>query len=158
MEMTQEMIIEIQNEVFGDKEWPYLKERLCMLYKKAMELVAISEEVSVLTEIKELEKLQRRDTVKVLRFYGNITPEDIIGDYSKTAFLLAKKRKEKGCTSLLAEYMRKVFLDIVSSPDFSKVITFPKYKKIISESILDYNYASGGSETMSLRLGTGVFI
>ena len=49
MEMTPEMIIEIRNEVFGDKEWPFLKERLYALYKKAMELAPSSEKEVILS-------------------------------------------------------------------------------------------------------------
>ena len=156
MEMTPEMIIEIRNEVFGDKEWPFLKERLYALYKKAMELAPSSEKEVILSEIKELEMMQRRDTVKVLCFYDDITLDDIIGDYSKTAFLLAKKHKEKAYTSLLAKYMKKAFIDMIESNDYNKVISSSRNKKIISESLLDFNYASGYSEMMSLRLSAEI--
>lgn len=156
MEMTNEIIIEIRNEVFGKKEWQFLEKRLRMLYEKALKMVPPNEERTVIAEIKELEIVQRRDTVKVLKFYNDITSGDIIGDYSKTAYLLAKKRKEKGSTSLLADYMKKVFFDMISSSDFSEVTNSSRFSRIISESLLDYNYASGRSDVISFRLKTVV--
>ena len=154
MKMTPEMIAKIQNEVFGNKEWPFLSERLRMLYEKALELVSPEEEDAVLAEIKELERSQRRDIVRILNLYENITPENMISDYSKSAYLLAKKHLDSGCSSLLAQYMHKVFFDMIRSPDFNKITESPRYRKIISESLLDYNYAAGKSEIMSFRLGT----
>ena len=87
-----------------------------------------------------------------INFDNNIelTPFYFLKRYSAMAFLLANEHYESGRNFNIAKYLLTVFKEFLDS-DFVGFLHGKRYRKEISDTIVDFKYASG-SFCMSLRL------
>lgn len=152
MDLTHMIMNEIREQAFRVPETPMLEIRFKLLYEKALEKADPSEEQEIVKEIIDFERAERLSTWKVLSYYENVRPADILTNNSKAAFFLANKRYETGIPSALAKYMSAAFSEWTEDEGTKEFLNDIRYRRVLSETILDFNYASGASETMSLRL------
>lgn len=79
-----------------------------------------------------------------------LTPFYFLKRYSAMAFLLAKEHYESGRNFNIVKYLLIIFKEFLDS-DFVEFLHGKRYKKEISDTILDFKYVDGSS-CMSLRL------
>ena len=76
--------------------------------------------------------------------------------YIGIAFAYAKMRFEQNTPILCAKYLREIFSELIKSEHISHSVK-EKYKRQISEALMDFSYASGKTDNMSFRLHNVLF-
>ena len=128
------------------------KKRLMLLYSVILAEIDANESIydgeGIIEQIKLFEQGQLYFTETNLSQYKDITPTIAFDVFSNVAFSLAVEHL-KGKNYLgLSEMLSTVFQSLINTTE----IEFDKIAK--SESLLDFNFASGNSELLSLRLKT----
>jgi len=150
---VDEKINQIMQQVLFDEpeiDRELYKNRLMLLYSVMLAEIDDNESIydgeGIIEQIKSFEQGQLYFTETNLSQYKDITPVIAFDVFSNVAFSLAVEHL-KGKNYLgLSEMLSTVFQSLINT---SK-IEFDKMAK--SESLLDFNFASGNSEILSLRL------
>lgn len=150
---VEEKINQIMQQVLLDNseiDGELYKKRLNLLYSVILEEVDANRNVydgeGIIEQIKLFELGQLYFTETNLTQYKEITPTVAFEVFSNTAFSLAVEHL-KGKNYLgLSEMLSTVFQSLINTTEIELD------KMAISESLLDFNFASGNSEVMSLRL------
>ena len=126
------------------------RNRINLLYSAILEEIFADDSdydaAEIIEQIQLFEQSQLYFTETNLSQYKDITPDVAFDVFSNVAFSLAVERL-KGKNYLgLSEMLSTVFQSLINYPDtaFDRMVQ--------SESLLDFSFASGNSELMSLRL------
>jgi len=87
-----------------------------------------------------------------LNNFNQVKPSDIIEQYSLISFELAKNRYKTGKPILLGALLREALNELFNENGIVSNEDKEKYKNTISETFLDFIYASGKSDNTSLRM------
>lgn len=160
MEVSVEYILEnISKEVLGER-YDAVKEnymfRLKVLYEliiqEAHESGNREEYSELLLQIIQFEKSGIYGSVLELSKFQNMTIAVVLESISEVAFGLAVGQLMGKSYEQLAGGMSEVFDALLLDGEFATDELKSKYKMLISETILDLQYAAGKSKFMSLRL------
>jgi len=80
-----------------------------------------------------------------------MTPKSLVLEYSKIAFLVAQNSFEKNIVYAVAKPLKVIFDELVSSDVISSEEA-KELKMIVSETELDFEYATGNHNISSLRM------
>lgn len=153
--LVDEKINQIMQQILFDEleiDRELYKKRLMLLYSVILAEIDANESIydgeGIIEQIKLFEQGQLYFTETNLSQYKDITPTIAFDVFSNVAFSLAVEHL-KGKNYLgLSEMLSTVFQSLINTTE----IEFDKIAK--SESLLDFNFASGNSELLSLRLKT----
>jgi hypothetical protein len=82
--------------------------------------------------------------------FANVTPQLLLKTYAGVAFQLAMARWESKEPQVSAKYLSMIYSQFMESPHFAQ---YRKSQvKLISETTMDFLYASGETDCMSFRL------
>lgn len=149
--IVNDKLNEITNRVLRDEpdmDMVLYTNRLQLLYSVILNEIYENETVYncevIVDQICSFESSQLCLTEMSMDQYRNITP-DIANDvFSTVAYGLAVERLKGENYFGLSEMLSTVYQEMIGSVEGDKMT--------VSESLLDFNFASGGSEIMSLRL------
>lgn len=126
------------------------QKRLLLLYSVILAEIEANEDIydveGIIEQIKVFEQGQLYFTEANLSQYKDITPAVAFDVFSNAAFGLAVERLKGKNYVGLAEMLSTLFQSLIHTAE----IEFDKMEK--SESLLDFSFATGNSEIMSLRL------
>ncbi len=142
---------EIILEVFPNEDVSNYAVRFEILYHVLFEKALEEEIVSLKKEIIECEQLYAENTRLESYQYSNPTEDMIINMYSGVAYTLASKRRRTGDASLCAKYLFDIFSTLLES-DLLSYKAKQINKLLISESLVDFKYATGKTDSMSFRV------
>lgn len=144
----------IYDKVFSQEDYELCINYLNVLYRPIFLFIKKIDKDNVLKEIILIEKENYSEHVDDFRTNlkecQNPTPEKIFNFYCGLSYRLAKMRiKDSKEFILLAEYCEKVFEMILNDKNFQEVCE--NKKRLISECLVDFNFASG-NDNMSFRI------
>ena len=150
---TEEYIERLNNDVFHEKKSKNTYKRLELLYKSLFDRVDDSELETIYNEVLICEEEIKKHMGEEMPDFDNPTPRMIFGEYSGLAYTAAILHIETKKVFLFASYQNDILIEMVKSPIFTKVYRNDVVLRIIiSETLLDYNYAAGRSNTISTRI------
>ena len=145
------IIEEIMSEVFpGDYTSAY-KARFDLLYELVFEVADPGQHEQLKAEIIACEKDYADNTRQRYAEYANMSAQLIIETYSGVAFWMAEKRYMEKRPFIAARYMKMVFMQLIEDPYMKETVKGSMARKV-SETIMDFNFASGATDNMSFRL------
>lgn len=106
---------------------------------------------SFIDEIKTFEQMELKNTLLFLEDFWQITPEVALQVFSIVSYDLAKWRLHGSLFLHLSYLLEELYLGLISS-DFVSDDDNSNYKMLISETLLDFDFANCKSENTSLRL------
>ncbi len=142
----------IINDVYAADKSDELVTRLNILYNVLFEILVEQDAEQVYSEIISFEKKVAEDELRFISNYGRLTPELILSTYSTLSFETALMRRRSGNDIKLAEYEQKIYSQLL---DMTQIINEEVKKskaRLISETLMDFAYASGRTDNMSFRL------
>lgn len=145
-------IEDIKNAVFPQETALQLDIRLKLLYDRVLESVTEQDEQALFEEIIELEMSEARRTKRMLRMYDEITPGVILVSFSAVSYYLALQRARTGRISVLADYEADFYQKILSNESMKTETENPEQAMLISETLMDFQYARGATENTSMRI------
>lgn len=148
-----EIIEQIVNQVLSEDDdinRDLYRKRIQLLYSVILEEIINDKEIydmgGIVEQITLFEQGQLYFTELNLYKYENVTPSLVMDTFSNTAFSLAVEYLKGNNYLGLADLLYTVFQSFISSEGVEID------KMLQSECILDFSFASGNSEIMSLRL------
>lgn len=147
----------VRENAFSNCNVPLLEVRFLVLYQTIFGLVSDEQIPQLIEEIVKFEKTNRRSTLRSISRYENIRATTILEDYSKIALFLAIEASQKKESTLLAKLLFRVYQEILKVKDADIAIQENQLHSVVSETILDFSYASGDFECISLRLHAILF-
>ena len=145
------IISEIINTVFPNEDNTLYRVRFEVLYSVLFETANTAHFEQLKNEIVQCEKIYAENTRLEKLSYENVTPDTVLKMYAGIAYALATLRLETKTNFILAHYMDLIFSEFLNNNYLSKS-SKEQFKLLISEALLDFNYASGNSENMSFRI------
>lgn len=133
----------------GEDVSPY-KPRLQLLYKVLFEIADPGDKETLKREVAFIEGAYVEEMRLGREYYQNVTPLMLLETYSGVAYAMAKTRWETKEHLLCAKYLREIYLEIISNPYFEK-LKKGSNARMVSDTIMDFAYASGKTENMSFR-------
>ena len=154
-EMIEKIAYDVLENDYDEYHEMYVK-RLQFLYTLILEEVkesASNDELEILLEeITDYEKSQKYMVITSLDRYETISAEVALKIYSSTGFGLAIESVKGKDYQMLAGFLRETFYALIEDTDIIGEKLRSTYRILISETLLDFNYASGEFEITSLRL------
>lgn len=145
------IIEDITSAVFPEEDAKRYITRFEVLYDVVFQIAEDTHITQLRDEIITCEKTYAKNTM-----LEDITPDKItsvwlLETYSGIAYTLATFKLKNKSDLILARYLNLIYLQLLESEYLSSDIKL-KFKRLISEALLDFNYACGNSENMSLRI------
>ncbi len=150
MDKINDLLKKIELEAFEGINSPNIQIRLRSLYEYALQCVEPDKLDVVIADIIEYEKEMSLITLSFLNAYSVLTVKQTLSDFSSVAIHFAQSRGKCGVSHLVASYMLKGFLDFVDCNE--QEIESIDGLDVVSETILDFNYASANSQNLSFRM------
>lgn len=150
MNQIEDILGQIGEEAFGCIPSEQIMIRLRSLYGYALKCAEPEKLPEVTAEIIGYESENSLSTMLILDEYNLPAPERILSDFSSAAMFFAQSRAESGKTYALAGYMLKGLMFFADNHE--KQIAASGGFGTVSETIVDFNYASGNSDNLSFRL------
>lgn len=107
---------------------------------------------SLVDEITSFEISQQYLTLTSLESFQNISPETALLIFSSTAFSLAVEHLKGKPHVSVAGFLKESFDALIDDNAIISEAVLSSNRLLISETLLDFNFSSGESEMMSLRL------
>lgn len=145
------VINEIINTVFPNEDNTLYGVRFEVLYTVLFETANKAHIEQLKNEIVQCEKIYAENTRLEKLSFENVTPDIVLKMYAGIAYTLAILKLETKSNFILAHYLDLIFTEFLNNNYLSKS-SEEQFKFLISEALLDFNYASGNSENMSFRL------
>lgn len=142
---------EIALEIFLKEDFARIEPRFDILYRVLFETVDQNDLDVVKKEVIECEKDCAENTLLECQHYQVPTYDLVINIYSELAHMLALKRFRENKTFVCAGYLDEIFSALLNSGLISQNL-LDKKRVLISETGLDFQYAAGKTENMSLRI------
>lgn len=160
MGMTNSQIVErISHSVLEDdyEEYGQLYNiRLNFLYSLMIEEVSDTstpdELEALIDEIISYESSQQYVSIISLDSFQNMSPEIAISVFSSVAFGLAVEHLKGKTHVSVSGFLKESFNALIDDNAIISESVLSSNRLLISETLLDFNFASGESEMMSLRL------
>lgn len=150
MDTIESILVKAADEIFNDMHSDNVMSRLRMLYSGALATAASDEIDDAVSDIIRYETDNILSTQMILDSYDAPTVQRTLSDFSAAAMYFARDRGESGKKHILTKLMQKDFLSFVNV--HKKEIESINGFKIVSETLLDLNYAAGDSDNLSIRL------
>lgn len=150
MNNIEDILVQIGTKAFDGMTSEQIMIRLRSLYGYALKCAEPEKLPEATAEIIGYESENSLSTMLILGDYNSPAPERILSDFSSAAMFFAQSRAESGKTCALAGYMLKGLMFFVDNNE--KQIAASGGFGTVSETILDFNYASGNSNNLSIRL------
>lgn len=138
-------------EIFSKEDFSRIKPRFEILYRVLFETITQTEQETVRYEVAEFEKECAENTLIESERYQVPSYELVLDMYSELAYNLALKRFKNKNIFVCARYLDEIFSSLLSSGLIPQKLLDEK-RVLISESGIDFQYAAGKTENMSLRL------
>lgn len=106
---------------------------------------------SFINEIKVFEQMELKNTLLFLEDFWQITPEVALQIFSIVSYDLAKWRLHGSLFLHLSYLLEELYLGLISS-NVASYDDNSNYEMLISETLLDFDFANCKSENTSLRL------
>lgn len=106
----------------------------------------------LIDEITSFESSQQYVTLTSLETFQNIYPETALSIFSSTAFGLAVEHLKGKPHVSISRFLKESFEALIADNTIMSKELLASSRMLISETILDFNFANGNSEIMSLRL------
>lgn len=150
--MTQNIINMLRERVYGaDADEASIK-RLTQLYSVLFDSVSLKDIDEVTEEILECEKRIAGNYRDTDANYDEFDLATVIKGYSAVAYTLAGMRYRTGAPILAADYLFLIYEELLGLPGFTDSAERLKLRRLISETLMDFSYASGRTDNMSIRL------
>ncbi len=107
---------------------------------------------SLVDEITNFETSQQYVTLASLENFQNISPETALSIFSSTAFGLAVEHLKGKPHVSVSGFLKESFNALIDDNAIISEAILSSNRLLISETLLDFNFANGESEMMSLRL------
>lgn len=143
-ENTARLVLEDEYDEYGE----LYKKRLQFLYGLILE--ECGEEI--IDEINSFEISQRSVATLLLSGFESVTPDFALSVFSSASFGLAVEHLKGNAHTLLAEQMNKEYKALIEDREIISQEAVDRNASIISETLLDFMYAEGEAQIMSLRL------
>lgn len=150
--LFENMAAKIKKKAFPGCQNVLLEKRLYHLYHRVLELIPENRQNTAIKEIIDFEKKHADYTLWDLNRYQNVNERVLLYDFSEISMFLAIQAAKSKKASDLAKGFNVVYHELISTEQTNTVIKESDYYHIVSETILDFNYASGNFDIMSLRL------
>lgn len=128
------------------------KIRLTLLYSALLNSIRAEDIELVFDEIIQCEQLMAESTKLSITNFNVPTAGDILSGFSSLAFECAKLKNQTGKNMLLAFYAGDIFDMLIDDKSIIHTDIRKQYSHLISETIMDFRYASGATDCMSLRM------
>lgn len=132
-----------------------LSYRLNFLYSLIIDSLVDSNDVKnlqlVIKEITDFELSELEYSIEYADDFSNMTPELILQNFSILSYKLACCRMDGRSYDALAFLMKELYNALLSDVVFDDEIKHD-YEDIISDTLLDFSFASNQSEIISLRI------
>ena len=110
------------------------------------------EKQSIMDQIILVEKRLFPISSDYVQDFEKLSTSTLLGSYSMIAFEVAKIRMASKSSVQLACLLKEVFTEMLAMPELITEELKKQFATQISESLIDFAYASGMTENMSLRL------
>ncbi len=155
MKTVDEILNQVEAEAFDGITSDSIKIRLRTMYERVLQSAKPEDIDAVVTDIVEYENESSLSTLKKLNKYLNLTVETTLSDYSRASMYFALNRAETGRKHPVAAYLIETFNSFVDENE--QEIKALDELLLVSDILLDFNYASGNSDVMSLRVKNILF-
>ncbi len=149
MELSVKTII---NEVYSGDESQGISTRLNILYGVLFDILKQEDKQQVYSEIIAYEKTVSEDLYMYVSEYESLTPDLILSTFSALSFECARMRLNGEKSVKLAEYEQMIYSQLLGVASVISEDTRKRKASLISETLMDFAYASGKTDNMSLRL------
>lgn len=150
MDKINDLLKKIELEAFEGINSSNIRIRLRSLYEYTLQCVEPDRLDVVIADIIEYEKEMALSTLRLLNAYSALTVKQTLSDFSTAAIHFAQSRGNYGISHPAASYMLKGFIDFVDRNE--QEIEAIDGLGVVSETILDFNYASANSQNLSFRM------
>lgn len=144
-------IDEILKKLYPNEDTKIYEPRFNILYGMVFELAHPSEYSTIKKEIELCESEIIKNTHLERDTYEKISPVMLLQMYFEVSFIFAQLRVEKKTSIVCAKYLEQIFSEFLET-DFISKERRKLCRRNISEALLDFAYASGGTDNMSFRL------
>ncbi len=150
--MCEKSVNDILRDVFPNEISSNYITRLTILYRVLLDVVKHEDVERIYNEIIRCENMIKDNTVRSIEEFKDPTDVSLIQAYSELAFACAIVKYNTGNDMLIADYQGEIFEELCKNEDIVSKETRSSMAKVISETILDFKYASGSIENTSFRM------